>query len=83
MFFDPEVDIAMDGLRKNCRLAYTGDGHYDVISPRRVFGYKKIADVDILPNMDKVRISNLEEAMYDFQKDELMDEARTDWFSRH
>lgn len=83
MFFDPEVDVAMNSLRKNCKLVRTGDEHYDVISPRRGFGYKKIADVDIDVNMNKVRISNLQESMYGFQKDELMDEARADWLQRH
>lgn len=82
MFFDPDLDVAMSSLRKKCKLVRTGDGHYDVISPR-VLGHKKIADIDIDVIRNKVRISNLREPMYGFQKDELINEAQTDWISRH
>ena len=79
MLFDPEVDVAMNDLRKKCRLEYTGGGHYNVISPG-IFGCKKIADIDV--SREKLRISNLQTSMYGFQKDELMEEAYIDWLHR-
>lgn len=83
MFFDPEVDVAMNSLRKDCKLVYTGGGHYNVISPRSILGYKKIADIDVDFNRNKICIHNLRESIYGFQKDELLDEAATDWLRRN
>lgn len=83
MMFDPELDVALNGLRKKCWLEGRSfvncngkiEACYDVVRPGR-FGNRKIAEVKVTNK--KVKIGNFTESMYDFQKDELMSRAVED-----
>lgn len=74
-----ELEMALDSMRKRCKLEYRGGGHYDVIRPGLLRDHK-IANIDIFKT--KVRISNLKEPLYGFQKDELIEEAVRDFMNR-